>query len=350
MGAGRGSIPGVGTVGRLNDDNDHADDPLAPDAPFDPDDPHALDEPLLRPDAPRRRTSGYGSAKSGAPSNEPGRIALGRMRIVLVEPQGPRNIGSVCRAMKNFGLARLVLVNPAVVDHPEAREMASSAGDLLQAAQICTTFDEAIAGATFVVGTTARPRDRILVRTPSRTAPEIVAHAANGGEVAIVFGREASGLTQEELLKCQLALSIETAPEYGSLNLAQAVLLTAYELFRASRSTAARGQGGLGRFLTVEWRNVLEEELWRALIKLRAMHPANHDGFRASLRRVLTAGPLQTRDVRVLFALARHAQAAADPSDPGARPPRPRKDQPSANPPSETRPSENPPPPDSVGP
>jgi TrmH family RNA methyltransferase len=258
--------------------------------------------------------------------------------------------------MKNFGLSRLVLVNPAVVDHPEAREMASGAGDLLRAAQVCATFDEAIAGATFVVGTTARPRDRILVRTPARTAPEILAHAAAGGEAAIVFGREASGLTQEELLKCQMALSIETAPEYGSLNLAQAVLLVAYELFRASRSTAARAQGGLGRFLTPEWRRVLEEELWRALTKLRAVHPRNETGYRESLSRVLTAGPLQTRDVRVLFALARHAQAWADPADPGSRPPRPRKDLAAPPPPEATGspppaaagPSGPPPPPDTL--
>lgn len=231
--------------------------------------------------------------------------------------------------MKNFGLERLVLVNPAVVDHPEAREMASGAGDLLRAARVVPTFDEALQGVTYVVGTTARPRDRVLVRTPVFCAPQIMAHAAEGGEVALVFGREASGLTQEELLRCQLALSIETAPEYGSLNLAQAVLLVAYELFRASQSTASRAQGGLGRFLTTEWRGVLEEELWRALTKLNAVHPANQKGFRESLTRVLTAGPLQTRDVRVLFTLARHAQKLADPSDPGPRSPRDRKPRPS---------------------
>lgn len=224
--------------------------------------------------------------------------------------------------MKNFGLGRLVLVSPAVVDHPEAREMASGAGDLLREARVTTTFEEALAGATLVVGTTARPRHRVPVRTPAAAAAEIVAHAAAGGEVALVFGREASGLTQEELLRCQRAIGIETAPEYGSLNLAQAVLLIAYELFRASRAVAAKGQGRLGKFLTAEWRAVLEGELWRAVEKLRALHPANAAADRESLARVLAAGPMQTRDVRVLFALARHAQRLADPKDPGSRPPR----------------------------
>jgi tRNA/rRNA methyltransferase len=276
------------------------------------------------PPRPRRRASQnrFGSAKGKAPEGDPGRAALARIAVVLVEPQGPRNIGSTCRAMKNFGLHRLTLVNPAVVDHPEAREMASSAGELLQAARVVTTFEEALAGATLVVGTTARPRHRVPVRTPAKAAAEIVEHAAGGGEVALVFGREAHGLTQEEILRCQRAISIETAPEYGSLNLAQAVLLVAYELFRASRSIAAKGQGGLGRFLTAEWRGVLEEELWRAVVKLKALHPSNAGADRESLARVLAAGPMQTRDVRVLFALARHAQRLADPDDPGSRPPR----------------------------
>jgi TrmH family RNA methyltransferase len=273
---------------------------------------------------PRRRgaSNRYGSARGKAPEGDPGRAALARVSVVLVEPQGPRNVGSTCRAMKNFGLDRLVLVNPAVVDHPEAREMASGAGDLLRAARIVPTYEEALQGVTLAVGTTARPRHRIPVRTPAKAAAEIVEHAAAGGEVALVFGREANGLTQDELLRCQRAISIETAPEYGSLNLAQAVLLVAYELFRASRSIAAKGQGWTGRFLTVAWRDLLEEELWRALIKMKALHPANASADRESLGRVLASGPMQTRDVRVLFALARHAQKLADPADPGTRPPR----------------------------
>jgi TrmH family RNA methyltransferase len=247
---------------------------------------------------------------------------LARVSVVLVEPQGPRNVGATCRAMKNFGLNRLVLVNPAVVDHPEAREMASGAGDILKAATICATFDEAVAGRTLIVGTTARPRQRVLVRNPKAAAPEILAHAAAGGEIAVVFGRERNGLTQEEMLRCHMALSFETSHEYGSLNLSQAVLLVAYELFGASGTKGVKAQGGLGRFLTPEWRAVLEEEMFQALLKLRAMHPANEKGFRESLGRVLTAGPLQTRDVRVLFALARHARRLADPDDPGPRAPR----------------------------
>ncbi|HYC79289.1 MAG TPA: RNA methyltransferase [Planctomycetota bacterium] len=270
------------------------------------------------PSRPRRRGAGSARANSGAAVESP----LTRIETVLVEPKGPRNIGSTCRALKNFGFRRLALVNPAVTDHPEAREMASSAGDVLREARVCATLDEALRDATFVVGTTARPRHRVPVKSPAEAALEILAHALSGGEVALVFGREDHGLSQDELLRCHLALNIETAPEYGSLNLAQAVLLVAYEIFRASALPSAKAQGVLGRFLTAEWRAVLEDELYRALIKLRAMHPSNAAGFRESLTRVLTAGPMQTRDVRVLFALARHAQRVADPTDPGARPPR----------------------------
>src|SRR5262249_4561975 len=96
----------------------------------------------------------------------------------------------------------------------------------------------------------------------------------------------------------------------------------AYELWRASNARGAVAQGVLGRFLSAEWRKVLEDEMFRALVKVGAVTDATRAGYRDSLTRVLTAGPIQTRDARVLFALARHAQKIADPSAPGARPPR----------------------------
>jgi TrmH family RNA methyltransferase len=258
------------------------------------------------------------------PAKRSGRAAdqaRDRIRIVLVEPKGPRNVGSTARAMKNFGLERLVLVNPPPIDDPECLEMATNAHDVLRAATIVESLDAALEGAALVVGTTARPRHRLDTRTPADEAPAIVA-AARAADVAILFGREAHGLTGAELGRCQRVLSIRTGDEHASLNVSQAVLVVAYELFRAAGAEGVVAASPPGRLLTHETRRLLEDELMRACDKVGATKSDTREAYRTSIERVLAAAPIQTRDARVLFALARHAQKLADPGDPGARPPR----------------------------
>jgi TrmH family RNA methyltransferase len=263
------------------------------------------------PKPPRRRRAGAGSA--------PG--PLEAIRVVLVEPKGPRNVGSTARALKNFGLSRLTLVNPPPVDDPECLEMGTNAHDVLRKARIVGSLDDALDGAGFVVGTTARPRHRSPTRTPAEAAAAIV-EAARSTEVAILFGTERTGLTRAELARCQLVLSIKTGDEHASLNVAQAVLLVVYELFGASGAAGVVAGSPAGRILTNDVRRLLEDELTRACDKLGVAKAATRDACRKSLERLLASGPIQTRDARILFALARHAQMLADPSDPGARPPR----------------------------
>jgi tRNA/rRNA methyltransferase len=164
------------------------------------------------------------------------REALSRVRVVLVEPQEPMNVGAVARAMRNFGLARLYLVNPAPrVGPPWAREaywLAVHAEELLDRAVAVDSLMEALADVQLVVATTGRPRE--LYPAPVVPAWEVPARVLSvEGEVALVFGRETFGLTNEELALAHVIGTIPTAPEQPSLNLAQAVVVFAYELFKA---------------------------------------------------------------------------------------------------------------------
>lgn len=163
---------------------------------------------------------------------------LPRLRIVLVETSHPGNIGAVARAMKTMGLARLLLVNPKRFPCAEATAMAAGADDILYQAALHESLEAALAGAAFVVGASARDRRRIdwPVLAPREFAHEVLARAA-GSEVAVVFGREHSGLRNDELDRCHALLRIPTDAAYHSLNLAAAVQVVAWEL----RETALAG-------------------------------------------------------------------------------------------------------------
>jgi TrmH family RNA methyltransferase len=153
--------------------------------------------------------------------------------IVLVEPSHPGNIGAVARAMKNMGLERLVLVNPRQFPHSEAIARASGADDVLAAARVVGSVAEAVAGCGFVVATTSRPRDQYFRVADVREAAERVLSESRRGQAAILFGSERAGLTNEQLEAAHLLIRIPASEAYPSLNLAMAVQIVAYELFRA---------------------------------------------------------------------------------------------------------------------
>jgi tRNA (cytidine32/uridine32-2'-O)-methyltransferase len=157
--------------------------------------------------------------------------AANRIRIVLVGTQHPGNIGSAARALKTMGLARLVLVAPERYPDIEAHALAAGADDVLAAAPVLATLAEAVADCRLVLGCTARSRRVALEEHPPRAAASLVtAQAGAGAEVALVFGRERTGLTNDELQLCHAAVHIPANPEYSSLNLAAAVQVLAYEL------------------------------------------------------------------------------------------------------------------------
>jgi TrmH family RNA methyltransferase len=155
------------------------------------------------------------------------------IRIVLVAPSHPGNIGAVARAMKNMALEELVLVRPRQFPDAEATARASGADDVLGAARVVATLAEALSGCGFVAATTSRDRDQYFrVMDVRAAAPRIVAKAQRC-PAAVVFGAERTGLTNEELETAHVLIRIPASDAYASLNLAMAVQLVAYELFRA---------------------------------------------------------------------------------------------------------------------
>ncbi len=155
------------------------------------------------------------------------------MRIVLIGTTHPGNIGAAARAMKTMGLSQLVLVEPRKFPHEEATARASGADDILQNAKVVDTLDKALDGCSLVFGMTARKR---RLSSEALTPPEAVKQAIvnstgeNKENIAFVFGREHSGLTNEELDRCNYLVHIDTNSEYSSLNLGAAVQVISYEI------------------------------------------------------------------------------------------------------------------------
>jgi len=158
---------------------------------------------------------------------------LSRIAIVLDHPKDVVNIGGVIRVMKNFGLSDLRLVNPDEFDAYRLEGIAHRTRDLIESASTFGSLDQAIADATFVVGTTARPRTAGRTYSTVGDLAETIASRTEHGTVAIVFGREDRGLTNDDLDRCHAVSIIPTDADYSSLNLAQAALVVAYELFLA---------------------------------------------------------------------------------------------------------------------
>src|SRR5262245_27675676 len=160
-----------------------------------------------------------------------------RVDIVLVRPSRPANVAAACRAMKNMGLRSLRLVEPPPgLDRPEARALAYGAWDVLDAALVFADLRGAVADAGLVAGTSGRTGAPAF--EPREFAAEAATRAASG-RVAVVFGPEASGLTNDELARCHLVIHIPTDVAQSSLNLAQAVLIVAYEIRLATLERGA---------------------------------------------------------------------------------------------------------------
>ncbi len=153
----------------------------------------------------------------------------------MVDTSHPGNIGAVARAMKNMCLSQLYLVQPQQFPHAEATARASGADDLLASAVVCDSLPDALAGCGLVVGASARLRHLKLPQWDPRQCAERVVEEARQRDVAILFGREHSGLTNEELALCHYLMHIPSNPDYSSLNIAAAVQVMTYELQMASR-------------------------------------------------------------------------------------------------------------------
>jgi tRNA (cytidine32/uridine32-2'-O)-methyltransferase len=166
-------------------------------------------------------------------------VPLSAIRIVLVEPSHPGNIGAVARAMKNMALSDLVLVRPKAFPHVEATARASGADDLLSRTRVVDSVEDAVADCGYVAATTSRSRDQNFRALDLHDAATRIFEMSDRGPAAVLFGAERTGLTNEELALAHLLIRIPANPEYPSLNLAMAVQLATYELFRAAGSPAS---------------------------------------------------------------------------------------------------------------
>jgi tRNA (cytidine32/uridine32-2'-O)-methyltransferase len=164
------------------------------------------------------------------------------VRIVLIDPSHPGNIGSVARAMKNMALSDLVLVRPRAFPHAEAVALAAGADDILANARIVDSVPEAIADCAFIAGTTSRPRSYYWEFTTPRDVAGRILGVPQENRAALLFGSERYGLGTEDLNHCNVLVRIPANPEYCSLNLAMSVQLIVYEIFMAREQTQSHTQ------------------------------------------------------------------------------------------------------------
>lgn len=218
--------------------------------------------------------------------------------IVLVEPQSPGNIGMTCRAMKNMGLSHLRLVKGCDRFHPESLKFAVSAKDLLEKAQIFPDLASALADCTMTIGTTRRHgKYRQEILAPPEVAAMIREQETDGGRAAIVFGREDSGLTTDELALCCKHATIPSASEYGSLNLAQSVLIFCYELGKAGVSPGGGRDEPLASSGEME---AFFDQLRISMGKIGFLNEQNPEHIMRSLRRIFFRAGLDGREVSIL--------------------------------------------------
>jgi TrmH family RNA methyltransferase len=227
--------------------------------------------------------------------------------IVLVRPARAANVAAACRAMKNMGLSRLCLVGPPpALRDAEARALAYGAWDILDGAWIAPTLRAAVGECTFVVGTSGRPAPDVW--SPRQLAAEIQPRTGEGS-AAIVFGPEATGLSNEELALCHARVHIPTAPEHSSLNLAQAVLVLGYEIFLAS--SAPRAGVGPAPLATAGEIEAALDSLKEALLGIGFLNRENPGALLAEIRRwVARSGPTP-REVTLLRGMGRQIAWAA---------------------------------------
>jgi len=226
---------------------------------------------------------------------------LDHIRIVLSHTSHPGNIGAAARAMKTMGLSALYLVDPKIFPDAEAQALASHATDILQQAHVCTELHQALDRTALVAAVTARPRDLSHKVFDARQGAQELVRAAQLQPVALLFGRESSGLTAAEVSKCQIIIHIPANPDYPSLNLASAVQVMAYELRmalleQAMPATAAEACP-LASFNELESLYAHLEEL---MITSGFLNPQQPKRLMPRIRRLFARARLEKEEVQIL--------------------------------------------------
>jgi TrmH family RNA methyltransferase len=249
-----------------------------------------------------------------------GARVLQNIRVVLVNTSHPGNIGATARAMKNMGLAELVLVEPRSFPHPDATVRASGADDILAAARVVATLEEAITGCALVMGTSARDRHIPWpLLDPRECGQQAVRQAAEGGRVALVFGREYAGLTNEELQRCHYHVHIPADPEFSSLNLAAAVQVLTYEVrmsWLAAEQLPAipeKMQSNLrgDQKVTADELELFYAHLESTLVEIGFLDPARPRHLMSRLRRLYGRAGIERKELNLLRGILTETQAVA---------------------------------------
>ncbi|WP_413213690.1 RNA methyltransferase [Paraburkholderia kururiensis] len=263
-----------------------------------------------------RTSSSVATPEAAAEGISPVRGGFTSTRFVLVEPSHPGNVGAAARALKTMGFSRLVLVAPRVAQvqtDPEAIAMASGADDVLANAHVVPTLAEALAGVHWSLALTARSREY----GPPPGAPRAMAgeacRLAATGDIALVFGNERTGLSNEDVERCTALAHIPANPAYSSLNLAQAVQVLSYELRMAyldaggeTASAPRRPAQTVGTLAANDEIERMYVHLENALIALEFLDPANPKKLMSRLRRLFSRSGLEREEVNIVRGIAKH--------------------------------------------
>lgn len=240
-------------------------------------------------------------------------------RFVLVEPSHPGNVGAAARALKTMGFSRLVLVAPRVAhvqSDPEAIAMASGADDVLASAHVVPTLADALTGVQWSIALTARAREYGPPQLTPRAAANAARTQAATGDIALVFGNERTGLSNEDVERCSALAHIPANPAYSSLNLAQAIQVLAYELRVAYLGEAMQAQAALAPVRApdeLDGPRAASDEIERmyvhlenALIALEFLDPAHPKKLMSRLRRLFARAGLEREEVNIVRGIAKH--------------------------------------------
>jgi tRNA/rRNA methyltransferase len=235
-----------------------------------------------------------------------------KFAFVLYRPQSAGNIGAAARALKNMGFEDLRLVGRGPLNDRDAVKMAVHADDILAHATVYPDLAAALADCSIAVGTTSRRGGYRSRATALRPAAAELDALAGSNKIAIVFGREDRGLTNRELKLCHRLITIPTAPEYPSLNLAQAVMVVAYELMMAASASPAVEAARAPEFVAASTSDPMLERMAEALISIGFIPDDNPDHIMFALREIFGRSGLTAREVEILNGMARQMRWVAE--------------------------------------
>ena len=224
---------------------------------------------------------------------------LDNVRVILSSPSHPGNIGAAARAMKTMGLGSLYLVNPKSFPDKEAERRSAGAWDVLNSTRVCKNLNEALSGTTLAAAVTARQRNLSLDVFDPRQGAQKILSQADKSPVALVFGTETSGLTSEEISKCQFMVHIPANPEYSSLNLASAVQVMTYEL-RMALPNIEEPPSILGELASHDEIELFYGHFENTMINSGFLDPKNPKHLMKRIRRLYSRTNLEKKEIKIL--------------------------------------------------